>query len=159
MAVKYWSDIFDRHWPKWLISWQPTKMKTALPVCLLMKRLLSSATSSVILLPPPLNVTTFLFRLKSIAFQLPVYEGLWTTRTCENSYPRQLVPGTAHTQYISYPGLRVTKTPSTKNMSCPGQLVSKTIRIQDDLYPWKLVHRTSFIKTTHISLLVRLKLG
>ena len=46
-----------------------------------------------------------------------------TTRTQDNSYPRQLVPKTTRTQDNSYPGQLVPRTTRTQDDSYPGQLV------------------------------------
>ena len=51
-----------------------------------------------------------------------------TTRTQDNSYPRQLVPRTTRTQDNSYPGRLVPKTTRTQDNSYPGQLVPRTTR-------------------------------
>ena len=62
-----------------------------------------------------------------------------TTRTQDNSYPRQLVPRTTRTQDNSYPGQLIPKTTRTQDDSYPGQLVHRTILTQDNSYPGQLV--------------------
>ena len=57
-----------------------------------------------------------------------IQEGIFTTRTQDNSYPRQLVPRTTRTQ----------------DNSCPGQLIPRTTRTQICS-----VTRTGQFKTTH----------
>ena len=56
-------------------------------------------------------------------------DGLWTTRTQDNSYPGQLVPKTTRTQDDSYPGQLVPKTTRTQDNSYPGQLVPYRLAI------------------------------
>ena len=54
---------------------------------------------------------------------------LWTTRTQDNSYPRQLAPRTTRTQDNSYPRRLVPKTTGTQDNSYPGQLVPNSLAI------------------------------
>ena len=53
-----------------------------------------------------------------------------TSRTQDNSYPRQVVPRTTRTQDNSYPRRLVPKTSRTQDNSYPGQLVPRTTRTQ-----------------------------
>ena len=67
--------------------------------------------------------------------------GLWTTRTQDISYPRQLVPNTTRTRDKSYPRQWIPKTTRTKTLCnpCSNQLKPKTTRIQDQSYLKQLV--------------------
>ena len=72
--------------------------------------------------------------------------GIWTTRTQNNSYPRQLVPNTTRTQDNSYQSQLVPMTTRTQDNSYPGQLVPRqlvprTTRNQINSYPGHLVSR------------------
>ena len=69
--------------------------------------------------------------------------GLWSTRTQDISYPRQLVPKTTRTQDISYRRQLVPKTTSTQDNSYPGQLVPS----QGDSYPRQLIPKTTRTQT------------
>ena len=89
-------------------------------------------------------------------FSFLVDQGIWKTRTQDNSYPGQLVPRTTRTQDNSYPGQLVPKTTRTQDNSYPGQLVPKTTRIQDNSYPCGMIsyisyHSISYIISYHIS--------
>ena len=75
---------------------------------------------------------------------------IWTTRTQDNSYPRELVPRTTRTPDDSYPGQLVSRTPRTQDNyyptqddSYPGQLVPRTTRTQGDSLPAQVVPRTT----------------
>ena len=88
-----------------------------------------------------LRQTLYMYR-RSDRGQAP--EGIWTTRTQDNSYPGQLVPRTTRTQDNSYPGQLVPKTTRTQDNSYPGQLVPKTTRIQDNSYPCGMISYISY---------------
>ena len=66
-----------------------------------------------------------------VALTLGFWNGLWTTRTQDNSYPGQLVPKTTRTQDNLYPRQLVPKTTRTQDNSYPGQLVPRTTRTQE----------------------------